>query len=623
MSMGASTSWSVIRTRRGKQGLRATSREEDAVAETFREGLGKAVFKIGINMAGAVSAGAYTAGVLDFLTEALDEWYKAKGRGELVPAHDVSIEVLSGASAGGMCAAISAVMLNEDFEHIHDTSKQNTTNRFYESWVNKIDIHQLLKTDDLKPGAPVVSLLDSTIISQIASYALTPGVPLSPPRPYVSPNLTLFLSLTNLRGVPYSLNGAAPGSVEETTLFFGDRIRFEIKRPDKISDPARNAHVLDVAKAGPAGGWDVLQTAAMATGAFPAFLAPRELKRSTAEYIPPMWESVASAATGTPPPIAPDFPPDMTQPFATLNVDGGITNNDPFHYAHDYLASLAPASPDGVNPMSAEAADRAVINIAPFPTAAKFSANFAMEKQSSVLSVLPKLFGALISQSRFFGESLSDIMSGSTFSRFVIAPSDDRLARKYQGLAGHPVAEQPPALQCAVLSAFGGFFERGFRAHDYALGRRNCQRFLQTRFLLPETNVVMKAALDGMEPASREAVMKKYARTPPGDYAGSGKSPTDGEEAAQKWLPIIPLCSESVAQPLPPIPRVQITGESLNEIVELILKRFRAIVPMFIDRIPSWAFRSFLKIGQPAIALLAKKPLTDALIKELGDSYKP
>jgi hypothetical protein len=141
--------------------------------------------------------------------------------------------------------------------------------------------------------------------------------------------------------------------------------------------------------------------------------------------------------------------------------------------------------------------------------------------------------------------------------------------------------------------------------------------------LLPETNVVMKAALDGMEPASREAVMKKYARTPPGDYAGSGKSSTDGEEAAQKWLPIIPLCSESVAQPLPPIPRVQITGESLNEIVELILKRFRAIVPMFIDRIPSWAFRSFLKIGQPAIALLAKKPLTDALIKELGDSYKP
>jgi hypothetical protein len=37
-----------------------------------------ASFRVGINMAGAISAGAYTAGVLDFLTEALDAWYKAK-----------------------------------------------------------------------------------------------------------------------------------------------------------------------------------------------------------------------------------------------------------------------------------------------------------------------------------------------------------------------------------------------------------------------------------------------------------------------------------------------------------------------------------------------------------------
>ena len=74
-------------------------------------------------MAGAISAGAYTAGVLDFLTEALDEWYAAKDRNEPVPLHEVSIEAFSGASAGGMCAAISAVMLQEDFTHISDTTR--------------------------------------------------------------------------------------------------------------------------------------------------------------------------------------------------------------------------------------------------------------------------------------------------------------------------------------------------------------------------------------------------------------------------------------------------------------------------------------------------------------------
>jgi predicted acylesterase/phospholipase RssA len=81
-------------------------------------------FKIGINMAGAVSAGAYTAGVLDFLMEALEEWQTAKDgfRAFLtqpnsgsnptpVPLHDTMIDVISGASAGGMCAAIASVMV--------------------------------------------------------------------------------------------------------------------------------------------------------------------------------------------------------------------------------------------------------------------------------------------------------------------------------------------------------------------------------------------------------------------------------------------------------------------------------------------------------------------------------
>jgi hypothetical protein len=37
-------------------------------------------FKIAINMAGAISAGAYTAGVLDYLMQALEEWDKGQDR---------------------------------------------------------------------------------------------------------------------------------------------------------------------------------------------------------------------------------------------------------------------------------------------------------------------------------------------------------------------------------------------------------------------------------------------------------------------------------------------------------------------------------------------------------------
>jgi len=63
-------------------------------------------FQIGIAMAGAVSAGAYTAGVFDFLMEALSEWEKAKERGDKVPQHDVFISAVSGTSAGGITAAL-------------------------------------------------------------------------------------------------------------------------------------------------------------------------------------------------------------------------------------------------------------------------------------------------------------------------------------------------------------------------------------------------------------------------------------------------------------------------------------------------------------------------------------
>src|SRR5258708_4731541 len=65
-------------------------------------------FEIGLAMAGAISAGAYSGGVLDFLLQALDEWEKAKNLPH-IPNHQVAIKVLSGASAGAITGAIGAV----------------------------------------------------------------------------------------------------------------------------------------------------------------------------------------------------------------------------------------------------------------------------------------------------------------------------------------------------------------------------------------------------------------------------------------------------------------------------------------------------------------------------------
>jgi hypothetical protein len=51
----------------------------------------------------AISGGAYAAGVIDFLFQALSEWEKAKAErpdDPGIPRHAVRLKVVSGASAG-------------------------------------------------------------------------------------------------------------------------------------------------------------------------------------------------------------------------------------------------------------------------------------------------------------------------------------------------------------------------------------------------------------------------------------------------------------------------------------------------------------------------------------------
>src|ERR1035437_7207328 len=497
-------------------------------------------FKIAINMAGAISAGAYTAGGLDFMTEALDAWYRAKAEGAEVPQHEVVIEGFSGASAGGLCAALSALLLQDEFEHVADATKRGTTNRFYESWVNRTDIRELLTTRDLEWPGPLVSLLDSTLLDELAVYGATRGPAPEVPRPYVSPDLTVFLSLTNLRGVLYSLNGLAPGGVEETTSFFGDRIRFQTVRADSERPLDKAAYAVDMVSA--QGDFGMLGNAAMATGAFPMFLAPRVLMRRHSDYTPPLWE--------------------------TLNVDGGVSNNDPYNYAHDYLAALDPPRPDHQLERDPCKADRTVVSIAPFPTMASYAVDYDPLKNAGVLRVMARLFQALVSQSRFYGESLSHLMRGTTFCHFMVAPSDHELVEelKHEAVHHNPI---PKALQCATLGAFGGFFERGFRAHDYELGRRNCQKFLLDHFVFPAENVVMKEALAGMDAEVRARVVEQYRRATP---KGPGGEPmvyaAEACAASQRvWLPVVPLCTPELRAPIAPVPRYKMKAADLDEVV--------------------------------------------------------
>jgi predicted acylesterase/phospholipase RssA len=71
--------------------------------------------RLGLVMAGAVSAGAYTGGVVDYLFQVLDNWEKAKQLNDpSIPKHNVRIDIMSGASAGGMTCGMAAAALQQD-----------------------------------------------------------------------------------------------------------------------------------------------------------------------------------------------------------------------------------------------------------------------------------------------------------------------------------------------------------------------------------------------------------------------------------------------------------------------------------------------------------------------------
>lgn len=579
-------------------------------------------FRLAINMAGAISAGAYTAGVLDFMTEALDAWTAAKAQGAEVPQHEVVIEGFSGASAGGLCAALSALLLQEKFDHVADSTQRGTNNRFYEAWVNKTDIRELLTTRDLEREGPLVSLLDSTLLDELAAYGLERGPEPDEPRPYVSPDLTVFLSLTNLRGVLYSLNGLSPGGVEETTSFFGDRIRFQTVRKQSQRPLDKAAYPVDLVT--PSADLSLLGNAAIATGAFPMFLAPRVLQRRHSDYTPPLWETHEPGVKDDAVPIEPSFPPGMADPFATLNVDGGVTNNDPYNYAYDYLASLDPPRANHQLQRDPCLANRAVVSIAPFPTMASYAVDYDPQANAGVLRVMARLFQALVSQSRFYGESLSHLMRGTTFSHFMVAPSDHELVEELKHEATHhkPI---PKALQCATLAAFGGFFERGFRAHDYELGRRNCQKFLLDHFIFPAENVVMKEALAGMDDAVRARVVAEYRReTPKGPDGMPMEYAAEACAASQHvWLPVIPLCTPELRRPIAPVPRYKMKQSDLDEVVRLVAVRVEAVMQRAIRQIPRRLLRWSLRPGPWFLSRLGRGALKQLLIKQLGDSYTP
>jgi predicted acylesterase/phospholipase RssA len=466
-------------------------------------------FEIGLTMAGAISAGAYTAGAIDFLFEALDaiEDVRAgrdtsylepdKPNPVFNPPHDVTISAMSGTSAGSMVTAIVAAVLGTRIKPIEAkravTDDTSTGNPLYDAWVNDIHYTYLLSNTDLKSKKEITSVLNSDRLDEIVSRTLKFATVTEYIRPYVSDPLSIYFCISNLRGVCYSLDLDAEKDVpnEYQMSMHADWIGFNWSS----SGGSREGYT-SITPGGDEKSWSQLGNAALASGAFPLGLAARALDRSFLDYenrewfipgalLPPRrkkdkdgndvepaespssWESRAGEFQKVEPYKAKIFEGSR---YEFVNVDGGVFNNEPLELVRRELAGK-----NERNPRDARIAKRCVILIDPFPNTSELKSEFSVKAERGLLTVVKRLLAAMVAQSRFKLEELSLAKDPDVASRKAIMPV------RYDSM--DKAAKFP--LACGSLGGFGGFLSKAFRHHDYMLGRRNCQRFLSDHLVLP------------------------------------------------------------------------------------------------------------------------------------------
>ena len=427
-------------------------------------------FHIGLCMAGAVSAGAYTAGVVDYLIEALQEWQLRKdNHSPNTPSHAVKIPVIGGASAGGMTGIIAAAALQDPIEPIRQLGgnilEPQPGNALYRSWVDLLGpdmLSHLLDTADMRSPEGLQSLLNADFIDEIAQSATQVSPAPALPRPYLARHLKLFVTLSNLNGMEFSVNFKANSA---------NLNRYQVRSHNDYACFKLCNSADDYAN----DGWIPLNfktklnaelaiQAAKATGAFPLGLKARRLSRDKRYMNELEWLFQITQKAKN---------PFQEQPYTTVNVDGGMINNEPFDKIKELLAKETGQSPEQAQNYTTF--NSTVLMVDPFPgEPGDFDAG------TGLFTILGNTLSALLAQAGIKTDTLIDAMDSDKAGQFMIVPT-----RQPQPGQGAGAIEGKRAIACGALGGFSGFISKEFRVHDYFLGRANCEIFLRDHFTVP------------------------------------------------------------------------------------------------------------------------------------------
>ncbi len=466
--------------------------------------------RLAITISGAVSLGSYEAGVLYEIIHAIGQHNTDPGT---TPETRIEIDVLTGASAGGMTATIAAQKLAFEADALSDPYN----NCFYRPWVADISLEGLLASHGDDDATK--SILSSQLVEDISVRYLTQRYQshMDPPRakhPAAANLIRLGLAMSNLNGVDYGLPmlPKKPDGTQELFIYTDHQDTLETWIE---ADKPGVDDVLDL--------WEPVRNACVSCGAFPFAFRVIEVIRHASEYADPTLVSK----------LLP------TQPFAY--TDGGVFQNEPLGLAKNLVDQIDKHLDVGnrfylfVDPgsksstangsFSAAVADYrgmagalvgAIFGQARFQDwvtaegvndkirlfnarAEQLHKNIldgslnpsALQPASAAL--LPLLFAGNPSESQDDARKRVASQFAIEFNSLLTEKGKDAAETYIDALLALETAAQlgdrdemtiygitadDSLLASSALFAFAGFFDRRYRDHDYDIGRTKAQAFL-------------------------------------------------------------------------------------------------------------------------------------------------
>jgi predicted acylesterase/phospholipase RssA len=466
--------------------------------------------RLAITITGAVSLGSFEAGVMFEVFDAIANHNKAVDDQKLPPEQKIQVDVMTGASAGGMTAAIAAQKLMFEQSALADPYD----NSLYNPWVKDVSLAKLLA---LQSGeSPGQSIFSSNLIADIAATYLkarySSALPPKPdPHPAAGPYLRLALALSNLNGIDYS--ATSQSGIPFIYTQFEDKLSVLV---DSTSDQTAF--------------WDPVRAAALACGAFPFAFRIRSIWRNRYEYFSPGLANDPALLKFT------------SDPKMMTYTDGGMLNNQPLGMAKNLVDLID----DHQNSDS-----RFYLFVSPHAKTSSVS-DALTESNSTFYTLLKRIIDVIYGQAAFqdwataeeYNEQIkrldasatglvglitsrqltaatlqpvSATLLGALFVNNAAERADDltRLRQQYSQECGQlhtfdasgasedeflnallvleksadlgafdvmnvfGVTAQDTELASSAATAFMGFFDQKYRDHDYDVGRQKAQAVLK------------------------------------------------------------------------------------------------------------------------------------------------